>query len=132
VESARRLAKVVERLDLPPRETLLLAGSGARSLRLALARDPGTSVHGLADRAERASLAALASSYGVSARRRRRIVLAATLAAAIARTTGAEPAFAAGGLLEGALLDPSGLAARLAAREPLERAELLLSTGVAR
>jgi hypothetical protein len=131
-ESARRLAKVVERLELPPRDVLLLAGSGARSLRLALASEPGASVQSVAEQAQGTSLTALASRYGVSARRGRRIVLAATLAAAIARTTGAEPAFATGGLLEGALLDPNGLTARLAAREPLERAELLLSTGVAR
>jgi hypothetical protein len=128
---ARRLAKVVERLALPPRETLLLAGSGARSLRLALAHDPGTSVYGVAERAQRTSFGALASGYGVSARRARRIVLAATLAAAIARATGAAPAFASGGLLEGALLDPSGMTTHLAPREPLDRAELLLATGLA-
>jgi hypothetical protein len=129
--AVRRLAKLVERLALPPRETLLLAGSGSRSLRLALAHEPGTNVHGLAERAQRTSLDALASEYGVSARRARRIVLAATLAAAIARTSGAATEFGTGGLLEGALLDPSWMSARLAPREPLERAELLLSTGLA-
>jgi hypothetical protein len=132
-EALQRFGRLVTRLELPRENACLLTGSGARSLRLALAANAGLSARAIVEDAERAGVAAVAHSLRLSSSRAHRVVFAATLADAVARATGVEPGFAAGGLLEGALVDRSGLAGRLAPREPLDRAaELLLAAGGAR
>jgi hypothetical protein len=128
-ETLRRLAKLVDRLQLPRDGACLLTGSGARSLRLALAARPESSVRGIVERIERSPFPDLAHTLGVSPRRAQRIAVAATLTDALAKATRVTPELVTGGLLEGALLVPTGIATHLARREPLDRASLLLGAG---
>jgi hypothetical protein len=75
---------------------------------------------------ERTGVAAVAHSLSVSPHRAHRIAFAAALADAV----GTPQEFTAAGLLEGALVDPSGIAGRAVAREPLARTtQLLLAAG---
>jgi hypothetical protein len=129
-EALQRFGRLVQRLELPPGNSCLLTGSGARSLRLALAANAGLSARAIVEDVERVDVATVAHSLSVSARRAHRIVFAATLADAVTRATGAKPGFASGGLLEGALVNPSGISGRLAPKEGLDgAAELLLAAG---
>jgi hypothetical protein len=120
-----RLVRLVERLELPRENTCLLTGSGARSLRLALSANAGSSARAIVEDVRRAGVAAVAHSLSVSPRRAHRIAFAAALVDAL----GATPEFTAAGLLEGALVDPSGISGRVFPREPLERTAELLAAG---
>jgi hypothetical protein len=126
-EALRRLRRLVAGLDLPHDGELLFAGSGARSLKVALQRSQGLTPRDIVDWVDARGVAWLAAELGVSYQRARRIGFAAAFAQAVAEVTGCHAGYAAGGLVEGALLHPVGLVAQPAPRMRAEAPDLVVA-----